>query len=227
MPRGLFVTSTGTEIGKTFVSRGLSLALTKRGLSVSAIKPIETGCDPYPSDALSLARACGNFDLAYARGLYRSNLHLSPYSASLISSLSPPDIFFLCSLVFRLSLDSDFLIVESAGGLLSPLGRYQTMADFASLLSLPLLAVVRDCLGVISQTLSLFESSALRQLPISALVLVRHEPGDFDLSIGSNFSILSERLSCPVFAFPFCFDDDNLLSSASESCGLVDLFSPS
>lgn len=224
MPHGLFVTSTSTEIGKTFVSRGLSLALSKRGFSVSAIKPIETGCDPYPLDALSLARSCGNLDLAYARGLYRSNLPLSPFSSSLISSSAPPDIFYLSSRISFLSAHSDFLIVESAGGLLSPLDRFRTMADFASLLSLPLLVVILDRLGVISQTLSLFESSSFRHLSIFAAVMVRHEPGEFDLSVGSNYSILSQFLSCPILPFPFCRDDDDLLSLAAESSGLVDLY---
>lgn len=224
MLRGLFVTSTGTEIGKTFVTRGLSFALSKRGFSVSAIKPIETGCDPYPFDSLSLARACGNSELAYARGLYRSNLPLSPFSASLISSSSPPDIFYLSSRISSLSSRSDFLIVESAGGLLSPLDRFLTMADFASLLSLPLLVVVIDRLGVISHTLTLIESSSLRHLSIFALVMVRHEPGDFDFSIGSNFSVLSDLISFPVLPFPYSSDDDEHLSLAAESSGLVDLF---
>lgn len=225
MLRGVFVTSTSTEIGKTFVSRGISLALFKRGIRVASIKPIETGCDPYPFDALSLSRACRMPHLAYANGLYRSNLPLSPYSASLISSSAPPDIFFLCSRIFSLSLDSSFVLIESAGGLLSPVDRHRTMADFASILSFPLLVVVRDCLGVISQTLSLFESAFSRNLSVFAVVLVRHEPGDFDRSIGSNFFVLSERLSPPVFSFPFCSDDDDSLSSAAESCGLIDVIS--
>lgn len=224
MSRGIFVTSTGTEIGKTYVSRGLSRALVKRGYRVSSLKPIETGFNPLSSDALSLSRSCGRPDLAHSCGFYRSHIPLSPYSASILSFSPPPDIDYLSSRISFLSRGSDFLIVESAGGLLSPIDNRLTMADFARLLDLPLLVVVRDCLGVISQTLSLFESALLRDLSLFALVLVQHESIEQNLGPGSNFSILSERSFCPVFSFPFCEDNDDQLSLAAETSGLFTLF---
>jgi dethiobiotin synthase len=224
MRSGFFITSTSTEIGKTIVSRAISRALFNRGFQVAAIKPIETGCNPFPLDAIALGRSCGRPELASIAGLYRSNLPLSPYSASIISSSSPPDIPSLSSTLIELFPLFDAVIIESAGGLLSPIDSKFTMADFALQLGLPLLAVVRDSLGVISQTLTLFESAFSRNLTISGLVLVRHEPGDTNVSPGSNFSVLSDRISCPVFPFPYCLDNDDHLSSAAESSGLLSLF---
>jgi dethiobiotin synthetase len=67
--RVLFISGTGTGVGKTWVTRGLARALVRDGVDAVAIKPIETGCDPAPADAVALARACRRPELASAPGL--------------------------------------------------------------------------------------------------------------------------------------------------------------
>jgi dethiobiotin synthetase len=225
IPKGLFITSTGTEIGKTYVTRGLARALQARGIRVAAIKPIETGCDPDPLDAVALANACGIPELARDADLYRAGPALAPYAVSLKTGLRSPDMDSLVARVVALSQShgADITLVEGAGGLLAPLDKQLTMAELASALALPALVVAHDALGVISHTLTLFESAALRHLPVAALVLVRHEPGAFDTGPGSNRDILAERLEVPVFYFPFCKDDDDELGRAAESSGLMEL----
>ena len=52
--KGAFITATGTGVGKTWVASALAAACVQRGKRVAAIKPIETGVDPDPRDALSL-----------------------------------------------------------------------------------------------------------------------------------------------------------------------------
>ena len=64
MTRGLFITATGTDCGKTWLTRGLARALTQRGLRVAALKPIETGVVDRPLDATALAQAAGEPALA-------------------------------------------------------------------------------------------------------------------------------------------------------------------
>ncbi|MGF1469390.1 MAG: ATP-dependent dethiobiotin synthetase BioD, partial [Sandaracinaceae bacterium] len=64
MTRPLFISGTDTGVGKTFVTRGLTLALRRRGYRVRAIKPVETGCDPAPQGAAGQGRA----GRAHARG---------------------------------------------------------------------------------------------------------------------------------------------------------------
>ena len=168
--KGIFITSTGTGMGKTFVTRGIAGALRKKGLDVVAIKPVETGCEPVPQDAVAVARACGKPELAAAEGLYRARPALSPYAASLATDLPGPDIDALAARVFELSTGAEVVLVEGAGGLLVPLDRQRTVADLARLLGLPLLVVARDALGVISHSLTLFESAAARFMTINQWV---------------------------------------------------------
>ena len=55
--RGLFVTGTDTGVGKTLVATGLLRYARRVGLTPIPFKPVETGCDPKPLDALCLWRA--------------------------------------------------------------------------------------------------------------------------------------------------------------------------
>ncbi|MFZ0730523.1 MAG: dethiobiotin synthase, partial [Methylovirgula sp.] len=45
----VFITATGTEIGKTFVAAGLIEVLRRRGRNVAALKPVISGFDPQAS----------------------------------------------------------------------------------------------------------------------------------------------------------------------------------
>jgi dethiobiotin synthase len=220
-PFRAFITSTGTNAGKTWVTRALSRALTIRNHSVFSIKPIETGCAPDAFDAFALAKACGNPTLANMAGLYRASLPLSPYAVSLITGTPPPDLSRLADCVTALSSDCDVMLVESAGGLFVPINRVQTTADFALAIGFPLIVVVPDVLGVLSHSLALCGYATSLRLAISAFVVVRQQPGSQELGPGSNSQILSERLSFPVISFPYCADNDNTLASAAASSGLL------
>src|SRR5699024_3213720 len=87
-----FVTGTGTEVGKTVVTRALTLALTRRGESIAALKPIEPDCNPTPVDAAALAQASGEPQLASAAGFYRAKRPVAPYTATLAGEESPPSV---------------------------------------------------------------------------------------------------------------------------------------
>jgi dethiobiotin synthetase len=218
---GLFITATGTGVGKTCVTLGLARALVDRGRPTAAIKPLETGCTPEPRDALALARACGRPDLAHAPGLYRVPPPLAPYAATLMGCAPPPAPGALAATVRELAKPASVVLVEGAGGLLVPLDARHTMADLASHLGLPLLLVADDRLGVLSHTLTAVESAQRRQLPIAAVVLSRTSPVADDPSTVTNARILRDRLApLPVLSFPHCADNDPALAAAAERAGL-------
>ncbi|MFW6051735.1 MAG: dethiobiotin synthase [Myxococcota bacterium] len=224
--RGFFVTATGTGAGKTFVTRGLAAALRRRGHSVGALKPLETGCHPDPTDALALARACGQPGLARADGLYRVAPPLAPYAATLAGCPAPPAPARLAERSRALLRSFDVALVEGAGGLLVPLDATHTMADLAAEIGLPLLLVAHDALGVLSFTLTACEAARSRSLPLAAVVLTRHERQvPDDPSREANARILAERLHpVPVLTFPCCPDDDDALARAAAEAGLPELY---
>lgn len=194
----LFVSGTGTGVGKTFVTRALAAALRERGEEVAALKPIETGCDPDPADALALATAAGRPELASLPGLYRVTPPLAPWAATL-EGQPPLDWDALIAAVAPHRNDPN-LLVEGAGGLLVPLDERRTIADLVEALDLPLLLVAANALGVLSDTLAVVECATRRRLEVAAVILVA--PRTPDRSMASNIDILDARIAAPVIAFP-------------------------
>lgn len=95
----------------------------------------------------------------------------------------------------------DFLLVEGAGGLLSPLAERTTVADFAVALGLPVLLVVPDRLGCLNHALLCTEALVARGLRCAAIVLNRlspAHPADLD-----NFDDLRRWVSIPVVALSY------------------------
>jgi dethiobiotin synthetase len=226
MIRSVFVSGVSTAVGKTYLSRGITRALQRRGRAVAALKPIETGVTNEPADAVALARACARPELARASGLYRHPLPLAPYAASLQSGSPPPSVPKLADRVRELAAGTDHLIVEGAGGLLVPLDARHSTADLVAAIALPLLLVARDELGVLASVLSCVESARARNLDIAAIVLTQHRELDLDLDPSplTNQRILAERLALPVLRFGPCNDDDDALATQATQAGVVDLF---
>ena len=218
--RGVFVTATSTGCGKTFVSRGLAHALVRRGLRVAAVKPIETGCDPDPVDAIALAHACGRPELASATGFYRARPALSPYAVALERGPSILDPATLAGCVEHAAEGADVAIVEGAGGLFVPIRRPDTIASLAAELGLPLLVVAPDRLGTLSHVTAILRSAP--PLEVSAVILSRHAGDRSDPSRRSNYAIVAEH-GLPVHVFDETADDDDALADEAERSGLADL----
>lgn len=202
--RGVFVTATGTEVGKTWLACGLARSSLQRRLRVAAIKPIETGCDPEPADAVALGAACGDPSLANAEGLYRAKEPLGPYAIALRGGPTVPPLSHLVDRVRSLGGSADRVIVEGAGGVLVPIDRDRTFADFAVELGFPALIVADNILGVQSFTLTAVEALVRRGIAICAIVLNQCTSTDSDLSRSSNREVLARLLpDIPVVECPF------------------------
>jgi dethiobiotin synthetase len=220
---GLFVTSTGTASGKTYVTRAVARALVLRGLRVAALKPIETGCAPLALDAAALAVAARNPGLAESPSFYRAAPPLAPYAVELTTGLAGPDLSAIVGHAHALESLYDWILVEGAGGLLTPIDRTTSMAELAKRLSYPVLLIAPDRLGVLSYVLTASESALSRGLSIRAVVLTQPDAEPAEPSFQTNAAILRARLSLPVLHFPATADDDQTLASAAISCGLLRL----
>jgi dethiobiotin synthase len=216
--KGAFITATGTGVGKTWLASALATACVQRGKRVAAIKPIETGVDPDPVDALELARACGNESLANASGLYRAKEPLAPYA---IEKLGGPSVGSLRSLAKRvrdLANDADYVIVEGVGGVLVPIDRDHTIADLGALLDLQTVVVARNALGVLSYTITAVEALRRRKVSVRAIVL-NHVERDLenDVSRTSNADVLADYFPrIPILRIPRVQSPKGMVDAASQ-----------
>jgi dethiobiotin synthetase len=216
--KGVFITATGTGVGKTWLASALTRACVQTGKRVASIKPIESGVDPDPLDALELARACGNESLARAAGLYRAKEPLAPYA---IEKRGGPPVGSLRALAARireLASDADYTIVEGVGGVLVPIDREHTIADLASLLDLQTVLVARNSLGVLSYTLTAVEALRKRKISVRAIVLNHVERDtENDLSRSSNAEVLADHLPrIAILRVPRVQGPEQLVDAASQ-----------
>jgi dethiobiotin synthetase len=180
MTQAYFVTGTDTGVGKTTVSAGILAALRRRGHPVAALKPVETGCsrgptgELVPSDALLLRAAAGRDDLPLASVVpYLYPLPITPAVAARREGvpISLPAIH--AAYASLRALRPRLLLVEGAGGLLSPLTDDHLGADLAHELDLPLLVIARASLGTLNHTLLTLHEAESRGLAVAGVVLSR------------------------------------------------------
>lgn len=223
--KGVFITATGTGVGKTWVSSALAAACVQRGKQVAAIKPIETGVDPDPLDAIELERACGGHGLARAEGLYRAVPPLAPYAVEKRGGPALGPLGAMAERVRALAAGADFTIVEGAGGVLVPLDRDHTIADLVAQLDLPTVVVARNALGVLSFTLTAVEALRTRGISVNAIVLNnvdRDERGD--LSRTSNAEVLADLLpTIPVVRVPRVQRPQGIVEAAARLCDILEV----
>jgi dethiobiotin synthetase len=166
---GVFVTGTDTGVGKSVIAAALIRALARQGLRVAGMKPVAAGAAATPaglrnSDALALMQA-GNVAAAYESvNPYCFAPPIAPHIAAREAGVTI-DIELLRQRFSVLASAADCVVVEGAGGWLTPISASLTMADLAAALALPVVLVVGLKLGCLNHTL------------LTARALAAHEEG--------------------------------------------------
>lgn len=170
----LFVAGTGTDIGKTHVACALIRALRARGVAVDAFKPVVSGfdpADPSTSDPARLAEALGD---PAALPRISPRRYLAPLAPNLAArlegdTLALDDLAADCRAA--LAGDHDLMLVEGAGGVMSPLTDEATNLDLIAALDLPVLLIAGSYLGTISHVLTALVALRARGASVAAIVM--------------------------------------------------------
>jgi dethiobiotin synthetase len=194
----LFVTATGTDIGKTFVTAGLIRHIRATGRSVAAIKPVVSGFDPddwHGSDPAVLLAALGRpLTLEEADGVSPSRFKapLSPHTAAQREgrAIAFQDVVAFCRRA--MAARRGVLLVEGIGGVMVPLDDRHSVLDLMSMLRIPIILVAGSYVGTLSHTLTALEVVARRNLDIAAVVVSESE--------GSAASLEDTVATLQVFA---------------------------
>jgi dethiobiotin synthetase len=173
VPRGLFVTGTGTDVGKTVVAAAICAALRAREERVAAFKPVVSGTkervDPdWPPDHELLAAASGEDPADVSPAVFAAPL--SPHLAAELAG-APLDPALLRGAFDARAAEADTVVVEGVGGLLVPLTRDYLVRDLAVDLGLPLVVAASPGLGTINHTLLTLEAARTAGLLVAGVVL--------------------------------------------------------
>ena len=187
MTAPFFITSSGTDIGKTLITTALCWQLRERGKKVTALKPVITGFDSndVENDTGLILKSCGltpTPELIETISPWRFRAPLAPNLAAAKEGkrVDVQAVAAFCRDHEKLS--TDVLLVEGSGGVMAPLDDTQTILDLMQMLGWPAIVVVGSYLGALSHTLTAIEVLRSRKIPIRALVISESDHSDVSLN---------------------------------------------
>jgi dethiobiotin synthetase len=175
--RGVFVTGTDTEVGKSVVAASICAALAARGDRVAAFKPVVTGLDEEPGefgrDHELLAAAASAGQRASDVTPHVFGPAVSPHlAAELVGiTLEPRELVEAAREQASAEGGEGVLVCEGVGGLLVPITPGYLVRDLAIDLGLPVVIAARPGLGTINHTLLTVEAARAGGLRVAAVVL--------------------------------------------------------
>ena len=173
-----FITATGTEIGKTYVTTMLCREMRAKGLDVRALKPVLSGYDPEE------AATCDSGLILQALGQPATDATIrevtpwrfaEPLSPDMAAAREGRAIDFDDLLDFCWQGAEEFLIVEGVGGAMVPLTESETVLDWIVALGYPALVVAGSYLGTISHTLTTVSAMCSRGASVAGIVISESE----------------------------------------------------
>jgi dethiobiotin synthetase len=173
----IFITATGTDVGKTFVAASLIRTLQQMGRAVEAIKPVASGFDaehPEASDSGVLLQALGlpiTLQEIERISPWRFRAPVSPDLAAQREGqrIDVDAVISFCQ--DAIEQRQDILLIEGIGGIMVPLDEQRTVLDVMMALQLPLILVAGSYLGTISHTLTALDALFRRDMKLLAIII--------------------------------------------------------
>ena len=171
----IFLTGTGTGVGKTVAGCIIAAHWAAQGKSPRVMKPAESGCaleggHLVPRDAIALRTAAGDGRPMEEICPYRYEIPLTPAHAAEREGAAP-DLERIAGSIEALKKEKSPLLVEGAGGLLAPLAAGVLMSDLARRANLPLVLVAPLGLGSINHTLLSVREAGRQGLRVLGVIL--------------------------------------------------------
>jgi dethiobiotin synthetase len=220
--RSYFVTATGTDIGKTYITAGVLRAARAAGRRVSAIKPVLSGYAPQfaaGSDPAVLLAAMGK------RVTHRNIAAIAPWrftaplSPDMAAAREHRRVDFgalaeFCSAAMASAPDT--LLIEGVGGVAVPLDDRHLVADWISALRIPAILVAGTYLGTISHTLTAAAFLDARGIAIASIVL--NESANAPVSSEETAATLGRLLPYEIDIVPRHHSDESFQALAAKLC---------
>ena len=200
--KGLFITGTDTDVGKTYIGSQIVSLLHQEAIHVVPRKPIESGCELIdeelqPDDARHYYEAVQKNIPLEDICPFRFQPAISPQRAARLVN-KPIRIQDAQQACLKNVDSSDFLFVEGAGGFYSPLCEDGLNADLAKALQLPILLIANDQLGCINHILLTTEAIRQTDLELCAVIL-NSKDFSHDISM-NNLEDLISLIDVPIFS---------------------------
>jgi dethiobiotin synthetase len=202
--KGIFITGTDTDVGKTWVAAGLTAALRQRGVEAVYFKPVQSGCPEekgrlVPTDAEFARTLAGLTEPLEVLTPIALQLPLAPGVAAAQAGVAV-DLELIAASLRDLAGRYDFFVVEGAGGLYVPLiGTHFLVLDLIRWLGLPLAVVAKSGLGTINHTVLTVKAALAANLQVAGVILNRY-PDNPGLAAETNPEVIEALTGVPILA---------------------------
>lgn len=176
MTKGIFITATGTDVGKTYVSALIVKAMREAGINCGYYKPALSG-DVYPNDCEYVLKTAGINKDANNYVSYKFKPAVSPHLASQIEN-NPIKLEKIISDFNRIKSEYDYVLVEGAGGIVCPFGKNLLLPDVIKALGLDIIIVASASLGTINSTVLTVEYAKNHGINVKGIILNNYDEKD-------------------------------------------------
>ncbi|MDD4600217.1 ATP-dependent dethiobiotin synthetase BioD 1 [bioreactor metagenome] len=207
--KGLFITATDTEVGKTVITGALAAAFKQRGLQVGVIKPVASGGvrnnngQLVAEDATFLLKATG-LDETHRKVINPLCLApaLTPAVAAVESGITI-DIDHLESCCQNMLNSCELGLVEGVGGITAPIWADYLVADLMKTLALPIIIVARPNLGTINHAVLTAHYARQRGLTVLGFIINSWQDETCGVLEQSNLDYIKRLTGLPILGkFP-------------------------
>jgi dethiobiotin synthetase len=170
MDSSIFITATGTDIGKTYVSSRLVKRMLNNGIDCEYFKPVMSGtAELQPNDCQYVQQISG----ARVHVSYCFEPAVSPHLAAQFAGVQIEKEKIAGDFV-RISCNNSVVVVEGAGGIFTPLGDNLTQTDIIKMLGLDVIIVADSGLGTINSTILTVDYTRRCGIRIKGIILNRY-----------------------------------------------------
>lgn len=210
MSKGLFITGTDTDAGKTVITGAITAACKERGIDVIPLKPVASGGvnnangQLVSEDASFLLRAAGLDETARAAvNLLCFKPPLTPAVAARVSQASI-DVALLTDFCRKALATHELTLVEGVGGITAPIWEDYLVADMMLELKMPALIVATPHLGGINHAVLTAAYARQRDIPVLGFIINHWDEAEAGVLEHTNIEYITRLTGLPVLGkFPF------------------------
>ena len=222
MLKPIFITSTGTNIGKTYLTNLLIKRALKLNYKINAIKPIISGFNIAKLEETDSGIILKALSMDKRRideiSPWRFKDPLSPDMAAKLAKkeINFKEIINYCNSYIKSKKDDDILLIEGVGGTMVPINSKYTILDLIKKLNIPIILTIGSYLGSISHTLNSYEVLIKNNVNINSIVLNESNQNNVGMELIKS-SLLNYIKTIPIYSINRGHKNNNIVDKILDN----------
>ena len=222
MLKPIFITSTGTNIGKTYLTNLLIKRALKLNYKINAIKPIISGFNMANLEETDSGIILKALSIDKSRideiSPWRFKDPLSPDMAAKLAKkeINFKEIINYCNSYIKSKKDDDILLIEGVGGTMVPINSKYTILDLIKKLNIPIILTIGSYLGSISHTLNSYEVLIKNNVNINSIILNQSNENDVGIELTKS-SLLNYIKTIPIYSINRGHKNNNIVDKILDN----------